>query len=295
MPIDEHETTIPTLPKVPDYVAGPSCNVVPSGSVIFQRSGDTIIPMIAQPPYRYASVNNENDQASVNHILRDMGRKTFFEMHPLIETPSTTCRGNPQRSAIRGFLDTRECHLWSFCSLKYLKFTCAWKIDNDGFETPKFLANSERHDAAVIDAQAVNPGYVWAVPAGHDLILLFNHATKQPHLYIYVQEQKEVFMLPIPNQYEDGSLCLGEYHNAIEGLSFEETAEYMANLFMSSIWNKDLFSEAKTKPCAQLFRWKEGSYQVPADGSYTNKYIRIGLLPILESFFTFVNERKLHL
>jgi hypothetical protein len=102
-----------------------------------------------------------------------------------------------------------------------------------------------------------------------------------------------VWMLPLPNQYEDGRMCFNvNLVNPREKIAgWQDVFSQALTLLSTAKWAADpLFTEWKITPAKKLFRWKnETGYEQlesPSDISHWTKCCRQISVSSLTSFFT---------
>jgi hypothetical protein len=162
----------------------------------------------------------------------------------------------------------------TFCvaQLPALNLLTHWELGLGGLLTPGFLNRDHDLHGKLMYAPAV-----WKAPPGMRIMFCtevqregaYWYSSYQNSWLIAFSERKQAHLLPLPNLYDDASVCMGEFNGEEKNLqgSFEKATQQ----FYKAGWNADL-SEDVAQPSRRLFRFeaaKEGGLvQIPPAADY---------------------------
>lgn len=91
-----------------------------------------------------------------------------------------------------------------------------------------------------------------------------------PDIYlIALSSAKKTYLLPLPNLYNEGKLCLG---HGIGDEFFAKTGmaqlEKAIGILQGSIWNSDLLAHVRTSSTEAMFRFDADGSQLPIEGDW---------------------------
>ncbi len=207
--------------------------------------------------------------------LYALGMAKFEQGRPFIHINSVGClRMGEATRFVDVYYDVKRDQRWAVAQLPHLHFKTMYALDEDGFEVPSFPPSG----AGALSAVAMMAEDMYEVPlnlfenAGWYVYALLQPRTTE--VYILAISPDECMLLPIPNQYDSGKMCMGaQFEPGIEGL-----LERMSNTvesFLASLWNQDLYSDYKQSRMQKLFRFKDGVYQglrQPEDSDIMSSY-----------------------
>lgn len=213
---------------------------------------------------RYVRINSDGSseyvitERSPRLITEAMARQFAGDVTiPMRNVFETTIKGFPPFLTHMAASNTKRMLV---TQLPFLRLNCHFELASDGFLVPKFFHRDEP-----AKEKFVKSSLNWTPPL--DMIIMFaapimgfndrgsesmtTSATK-PYLIAY-NPDKQAWVLPLPNLYEDCSACLGKYSGASD--SYQKSFELCLQQFLLSDWNTDLIDENKINYCRHLFKF----------------------------------------
>ena len=148
--------------------------------------------------------------------------------------------------------------------LPFLRLTCHFELDKEGLLVPHFFNRNQPEKDKFIQSSLQ-----WTPPP--DMTLMFasfirgyeavpiRHLSTQdskPYLIAF-NPQKQAWVLPLPNLYDDCTVCNGEFNGM--GGTYQSAFEKCLQQFLSAAWNTDLINNSKMEFCKSLFKFAPGS------------------------------------
>ena len=144
-------------------------------------------------------------------------------------------------------------------ALPALNLLTHWELGNNGVLTPRFLNRDHDLHGKLMYAPAI-----WKLPPGMQIMFC---TEVQPDEGIWISsyqkswllafnERKQAYLLPLPNLYDDASVCMGEFDG--KGGTLQASFEKAALQFYGAGWNADLSEDVK-EPSKRMFRFGAAS------------------------------------
>jgi hypothetical protein len=117
----------------------------------------------------------------------------------------------------------------------------------------------------------------WRPPEGLRLFFIGVWANNRdmisaiPTCYLVARDSdRRTYLLPLPNLYEDGKICLGNFDSTTEMLrpTVFETFNRAIEIFDQSKWNTDLLEERRIVNSKRLFRFTPEGESLPPEGAW---------------------------
>lgn len=164
--------------------------------------------------------------------------------------------------AFRSHLISTQASRTVVTRLPFIRLNCHFELMKDGMLSPKFFHRNQPEKEKFIKSSLQ-----WSPP--EDMILMFacpligfnnpriTSSDSKPYLIAY-NPQKQAWVLPLPNLYEDCSVCNGQFDG--NGTSYQMAFEKCLQQFLLSDWNTDLINSTNAVYAQRMFRF------VPASG-----------------------------
>ena len=162
----------------------------------------------------------------------------------------------------------------TFCvaQLPALNLLTHWELVVEGLLTPRFL--NRDHD---LHGKFMYAPAIWKSPPGmrimfcSEMILVGGNwiSGEAKSWLLAFNERKQAYLLPLPNLYDDASVCMGDFSG--EEKSLQGSFEKATQQFYKAGWNADL-SQDVAQPSRRLFRFRAapagGLVQIPPPDDY---------------------------
>lgn len=146
----------------------------------------------------------------------------------------------------------------TFCvaEIPALNLRSHWELTADQILVPKFI--NKDHD---LHGKLMHAAALWTPPAGMRLLFINQigsdrgvwFSNESSWLFAF-NASKKAFLLPLPNVYEDGRICMGEFGGVGEDNNIQSSLMLATRQFYGAGWNADLNAD---EACVQrLFRFK---------------------------------------
>ena len=149
----------------------------------------------------------------------------------------------------------------TFCvaELPALNLLTHWELGNNGVLTPRFLNRDHDLHGKLMYAPAI-----WKLPPGMQIMFCTEvHPDGNDWISSYLKswllafnERKQAYLLPLPNIYDDASVCMGDFDG--KGGTLQASFEKAALQFYGAGWNADLSEDVK-EPSRRMFRFGAAS------------------------------------
>ncbi len=154
--------------------------------------------------------------------------------------------------------------LYAVIRLPFLTLNCPWVIGSDKLMRPNFGDTSGESPTMPIK---------WPAPTGMTLVFaariyqgsgLSESRAKDSCYLLALDKSFNCFLLPLPNLYDSGYLCMGQFDGVTH--SVHGAFELAYRQFIQSKWNADLYSSERKAKVDKMMAFKpEGELFIPQD------------------------------
>lgn len=197
--------------------------------IILKSDGNAVLRTITEQPC-----------AIVNELVEGLSNNAIRSLPGIFQTPTERV----------GVVLTRN-EILLGCRLSHLELSMNWFLSN-GLLLPRPCANGDKGSGTVMKMKwephnGLNLMFVAVIHPGMEIenrkcfLLAFNSS-------------KANYQLPLPNLYDDCSVCMGEFNS--HGTSYLECFQKALTQFRNATWNTDLTDGEKLKKLETLIRFK---------------------------------------
>ena len=106
----------------------------------------------------------------------------------------------------------------------------------------------------------INLALPWMPPKDMRMIFAINTQEYYSYFFVFSLKTMRSTILPIPNIYDDGRLCIGEFH--FSDSLIDDLDRLFVHVFDASDWNSDLLSRVKVAATRKLFSYSVDKQQL---------------------------------
>lgn len=202
--------------------------------IILKQDGSAIRRIVSEEPCNVVDKISAAMSANVTRVVKHAGCIDGLPYHIVKSGTETYC----------------------VMTLPHLNLTAPYKLESDGLLRPQFG-----------DRTGQNPAMQLQWPAPSDMMLVFAarmytspystgwQTRYKDACYLLAMDSKFIsYLLPLPNLYDTGYMCMGEYDGSANNVqdSFKKAFQQL----MASHWNADLYSDNKRKLVNKLMSFK---------------------------------------
>lgn len=231
-----------------------------------------------------------------NSLLDNHAFARFSQVTPFLRV-GPLANGNDFLRSPYAYYDVENAKTWITGEVMKLHFKASYELlevgNEETVEIPTFQSNNSSiravHANLVVQPREEFYEFHTAVFRPYRLFAMCNLHTSE--VYLILINANSARLLPIPNQYDNGKICMGDAYRPPEGC-LDRLNTSMESL-LSSVWNTDLFGDWKQSKFNEMFRFKNG-LQVPTDWDETwikDRTLNFGPSPLLQKLIEQIQRK----
>lgn len=202
--------------------------------IILKKDGSAVRRTMVEEPCNVVEKISQAMSASVTRVIKHAGCIDGLNYHIVKTATETYC----------------------VMALTHLNLTAPYKLEEDGMLRPQFDDRSGENPTMQLQ---------WPAPSGMMLVFAARmyvspygigwQTRYKDACYLLAMDSKFIsYLLPLPNLYDTGYMCMGEYDGNASNAqdSFKKAFQQL----MASSWNADLYSDTKRKLVNKLMSFK---------------------------------------
>ena len=214
----------------------------------------------------------ENRIADPDILLKDLASQEGLPIHNAFNATDSA------HANVMAKLLVKKTHITVSTRLSMLRMLTTFELETPAGPLVPMFKKSPSHQRDLI----------WLVP--HDLALFFAvkilpkpWRIERAYLFCTSPLLKGTYSLPLPNQYGDARLCLGDSIYEVRKYTLADTFAAALDRLNNSDWNEDAFPEDMSKP-RRMFRFdpESGKYLGMKEGTKYEHVLKLASQPTIE-------------